>query len=109
MIPDLPIDYVPIPTRRARCADGHGTLSHLFFSSDDVDVARAKAICRRCTMAKDCLQGALERQEAYGVWGGTLLINGTPVALPTRRGRPPTGPRVEFLHDEVPIPDHLVA
>ena len=29
----------------ARCADGHGTLTHLFFSDDEFDIARAKAIC----------------------------------------------------------------
>ena len=108
-IPDVSVNDIRVPTARARCSDGHGTLAHLFFSSDDIDVARAKAICRRCTLAPTCLQGALEREEAYGVWGGTLLIDGTPVALPMRRGRPPKGPRVKYLDDEVPVPDHLVA
>lgn len=109
MIPDLPVDFVAVPTRQARCSDGHGTLAHLFFSSDDLEIARAKAICRRCMLGTECLQGALERQEAYGVWGGTLLVDGTPVAFPVRRGRPPAGPRIEYVADEVPIPDHLVA
>ncbi len=108
MIPDLPVDYVAMPTRQARCADGNATLTHLFFSNDDVDVARAKAICRRCTLAVDCFQGAIDRQEAYGVWGGTLLINGEPVRFARRRGRPPVH-RIEFVADEVQIPDHLVA
>lgn len=108
-IPELPVDYVELPTRRARCSDGFGTLSHLFFSTDDLDVARAKAICRRCALAADCLDGAMQRAESYGVWGGTLLIDGVPAALPTRRGRPSSQPRIEHVADEVPVPDHLVA
>ena len=93
---------------RARCSDGNGTLAHLFFSDEDIDVARAKAICRTCTLSESCLQGALDRQEAYGVWGGVLLIDGEPVRFARRRGRPPLH-RIEFVADEVPIPDHLVA
>ncbi|HLV58405.1 MAG TPA: WhiB family transcriptional regulator [Natronosporangium sp.] len=31
--------------------------------------ARAKAICRRCPVTRDCLAVALDRGE-YGIWGG---------------------------------------
>ncbi len=93
---------------RARCADGAGTLAHLFFSDDDLEIARAKAICRSCALAADCLAGALDRGEAYGVWGGTLLIDGEPVRFARRRGRPPLH-RIETVAEEVPIPEHLVA
>lgn len=93
---------------RARCSDGAGTLAYLFFSDDDLDVARAKAICRSCTLQASCLDGAVERSEAYGVWGGTLLIDGTPVRFAKRRGRPPVH-RIETVAEEVPIPAHLVA
>ena len=41
-------DDEPLGTRYARCSDGNGTLSHLFFSDDDFDIARAKAICSKC-------------------------------------------------------------
>ena len=51
----------------ARCADGNGTLSHLFFSDDEVELARAKAICARCGLRERCLDGAVERREPYGV------------------------------------------
>jgi WhiB family redox-sensing transcriptional regulator len=93
----------------ARCSDGNGTLTHLFFSDDEFDIARAKAICSRCRLAPSCLEGALERGEAYGVWGGQLLIDGTVVAVKRGRGRPPKNPRPMLVVDEVPVPPHLVA
>src|SRR5688572_16451943 len=77
----------------ARCADGQGTLTHLFFSDDEFDIARAKAICSRCRLAPTCLEGAVERGESYGVWGGELLIDGVIVAVKRGRGRPPKAPR----------------
>lgn len=93
----------------ARCSDGHGTLTHLFFSDDEFDIARAKAICSKCRLAPTCLEGALERGEAYGVWGGELLIDGVIVAVKRGRGRPPKTPRPVLVVDEVPVPPHLVA
>ncbi len=96
-------------TRFARCADGNGTLSHLFFSDDDHELARAKAICRPCGLRDACLSGAIERIEPYGVWGGKLVIEGTPVDVKPRRGRPRKHPLPVLVVDEVPIPAHLVA
>ena len=106
------IDYESVATigsSYARCADGHGTLTHLFFSEDEFDIARAKAICSKCRLAPTCLEGALERSEAYGVWGGELLIDGVIVAVKRGRGRPPKTPRPVLVVDEVPLPPHLVA
>jgi len=97
------------PRGAARCADGQGTLTHLFFSDDEFDIARAKAICSKCRLDASCLAGALERREAYGVWGGQLLIEGVVVAIKRGRGRPPKTPRPVLVVDEVPIPPHLVA
>lgn len=110
----IELDYLtePVeltPTRRARCADGEGTLTRLFFSDDAVDLARAKAICRRCTLADECLTMAIERQEHYGVWGGHLLMDGVIVEDRPRRGRPPKHGRVTLEIDEVPVPPHLIA
>lgn len=31
---------------------------------------KAKAVCRRCPLRWPCLEGALDRGEQYGVWGG---------------------------------------
>ena len=76
--------------KRARCNDGNGTLTHLFFSEDLIDIARAKAICSKCSLAVACLATALEREEPWGVWGGQLLVNGS-----DRRPQAQTGPTTE--------------
>lgn len=93
----------------ARCNDSNGTLSHLFFSEDLHDIARAKAICAKCPVAAQCLGEALERSEPWGVWGGQLLLNGRIVANKRPRGRPPRHPRPDLVVDEVPLPPHYCA
>ena len=102
-------DDAPARSSYARCSDGNGTLTHLFFSDDEFDVARAKAICGKCGLAGACLSGALERAEPYGVWGGQLVIDGVIVEVKRGRGRPPKHPRPPVVVDEVPVPPHLVA
>ena len=101
-------DIDPVFRAKARCADGSGTLTHLFFSEDLIDIARAKAICSKCSLAVACLATALERQEPWGVWGGQLLVNGSIVAHKRRRGRPPKHPRPDPVVDEVPLPPHYI-
>ena len=93
----------------ARCADGNGTLSHLFFSDDDHELARAKAICAPCGLRDTCLSGAIEREEPYGIWGGMLVLDGSPVEVKRKRGRPRKHPLPILVVDEAPIPAHLVA
>jgi WhiB family transcriptional regulator, redox-sensing transcriptional regulator len=92
---------------RARCSDGNGTLTHLFFSEDLIDIARAKAICSRCPLTSACLAAALERAEPCGVWGGHLLANGEIVHQKRKRGRPPKHPRPEPVVDEVIYPTYI--
>ena len=94
----------PISASFARCADGNGTLTHLFFSDDEFDIARAKAICSKCGLAPGCLDLAIDRAEAYGVWGGQLLVDGMVVAVKRVRGRPPKNPRPTLMVEEVQIP-----
>ena len=84
----------------ARCADGNGTLTPLFFSDDNVDIARAKAICARCTLSSSCLEDALERTEPWGVWGGELIEDGRIVVDRRPRGRPSVLPRPILVLDE---------
>ena len=101
--PDSPRPPGDEPVRRpvARCADGHGTLSALFFSDNVVDIARAKAMCGLCPLQADCLAGALEREEPWGVWGGELLSGGRIIANKRPCGRPPKHPRPELVIDEL--------
>ena len=87
---------------KARCNDGNGTLSFLFFSEDLIDIARAKAICSRCAVREECRSAAIERAEPWGVWGGQLFVDGQIVANKRRRGRPPKHPRPEIVVKRLP-------
>jgi len=101
--PDSPRPPGEEPVQRpvARCADGHGTLSALFFSDNVIDIGRAKAMCGLCPLQADCLAGALEREEPWGVWGGELLSGGRIIANKRPCGRPPKHPRPELVIDEL--------
>lgn len=92
-----------------RCNDGNGTLSYLFFSDEFVDVARAKAICAKCSTKDECLTGALARNEPWGVWGGELIEEGCIRTTKRPRGRPVTKPHTVLTIREVPLPSHWVA
>lgn len=93
----------------ARCRDGAGTLTPLFFSNDNFELACAMAICGKCRLAPTCLAGALDRKEPHGVWGGQLLVGGVIGAMKRGRGRPPKQTRPLLDADEVPVPPHMVA
>lgn len=91
----------------ARCNDLAGTMTGLFFSEELQDIAQAKQVCARCPVMAPCLEGALERREPGGVWGGQLFLNGKVLATKRRRGRPPKVARREDQLPDVPIPEHL--
>ena len=76
----------------------------LWFAESPDDVEFAKALCGTCPIQRACLDGALQRREPWGVWGGQLFSNGKVLASKRRRGRPPKNPRPEdeFVHVEVP-------
>ena len=86
--------------RHARCRDQRGSLTHLFFSDDLIELARARAICSICSVRATCLSRALERAEPYGVWGGEVLIDGR-IAEKRARGRPPRNGRPRLVVDEI--------
>ncbi|MFN0092936.1 MAG: WhiB family transcriptional regulator [Acidimicrobiales bacterium] len=93
--------------QHARCRDLTGAMVGLFFSEELGDIAKAKMICAQCPVLADCLEGAMERREPWGVWGGQLFRNGRILAQKRRRGRPPKNPRPGDVLPEVPIPEHL--
>ena len=60
----------------------------LFFAESPADVEFAKALCATCPARLDCLNGALERREPWGVWGGEWFDQGVVVPRKRPRGRP---------------------
>ena len=60
----------------------------LWFAERPEQVELAKALCRECPLRQECLAGALERREPWGVWGGQLVVDGAIVARKRGRGRP---------------------
>ena len=60
----------------------------LYFAESPSDVEAAKALCGDCPLRVECLAGALERREPWGVWGGELFASGVVIPRKRPRGRP---------------------
>ena len=60
----------------------------LWFAESPSDVESAKALCLECPVRALCLDGALERREPWGVWGGQLFLQGVVIPRKRPRGRP---------------------
>lgn len=57
--------------QKAACAPDDG-LDLMFPHEHDVQgIEAAKKICARCPVREQCLSGALDRGETFGIWGGT--------------------------------------
>jgi len=65
-----------------------GEAPELFFADDPGSIARAKRLCGGCQARAACLDGALQRGEPWGVWGGELVLDGVVIGAKRRRGRP---------------------
>lgn len=65
-----------------------GEGSDLFFSERPSELEEAKTLCSGCSLAAECLAGALARSEPWGVWGGQILQDGAVIAAKRGRGRP---------------------
>lgn len=70
-----------LPCRSADAAD-------LYFSEKPSDLERAKELCSACPLREPCRDGALERAEPWGVWGGAIFDAGRIIAVKRGRGRP---------------------
>jgi len=64
----------------------------IFFAESPEDVEYAKSLCTTCPVRTECLAGALERREPWGVWGGELFVQGVVVPRKRPRGRPRKNP-----------------
>ena len=62
--------------------------AELWFAESPTDVELAKALCQACPVRTECLAGALERREPWGVWGGELFQSGVVIPRKRPRGRP---------------------
>jgi WhiB family redox-sensing transcriptional regulator len=99
-------DIDPLRDGRARCAETPG-LTHLFFSDDLADISAAQQMCASCPLMVRCLDGAIQRREPCGVWGGQLLEDGLVVRVKRPRGRPPKRVRANRMFVPLPVPDVL--
>jgi WhiB family redox-sensing transcriptional regulator len=60
----------------------------LWFSESPTELEFAKSLCADCPVRVECLTGALQRHEPWGVWGGEIFEKGAVVARKRPRGRP---------------------
>jgi WhiB family redox-sensing transcriptional regulator len=60
----------------------------LWFSDSPADLELAKSLCTECPLRAECLAGAIERGEPWGVWGGEIFERGAVVPRKRPRGRP---------------------
>ena len=60
----------------------------LWFSESPTDLELAKSLCGDCPLRVECLAGAVERAEPWGVWGGEIFERGAVVPRKRPRGRP---------------------
>ena len=60
----------------------------LWFSDAPAQLELAKSLCGDCPLRVECLAGAVERQEPWGVWGGEIFERGAVVPRKRPRGRP---------------------
>ena len=57
-----------------------------FPTPGDTTTARTAArICRTCPEMRTCLQGAIDRHEPWGIWGGQLISAGKIIRVRARR------------------------
>ncbi|MGI8613362.1 MAG: WhiB family transcriptional regulator [Nocardioidaceae bacterium] len=82
-LPGLALDTVDAQRLPCRVND-----PELFFAETPADVETAKALCLGCPVRAECLAGALDRREPWGVWGGELFLRGAVIPRKRPRGRP---------------------
>lgn len=72
---------IPVEFASALCAQ---VSPEMWFPEAGASSRDAKKICNRCVHITDCLEGALEREEQFGIYGGTSAYERNKI-LRTRR------------------------
>jgi WhiB family redox-sensing transcriptional regulator len=79
------LDAAPRAGLELPCRSGD---ADLWFAEVPAELERAKALCAACPIKAECLAGALQRAEPWGVWGGEIFERGTVIPRKRPRGRP---------------------
>ncbi|HEX9999464.1 MAG TPA: WhiB family transcriptional regulator, partial [Actinoplanes sp.] len=58
----------------------------VWFSDSPAQLELAKSLCGECPLRVECLAGAVERNEPWGVWGGEIFERGAVVPRKRPRG-----------------------
>jgi len=74
--------------QRAVTLPCHNSDPELFFSEKNEEIVLAKSLCSACPVRRECLAGAVSREEPCGVWGGELFEDGQVIAKKRTPGRP---------------------
>ena len=81
LAPDMSVEVgVDLPCRRFD--------PDLWFADSPAELELAKSLCGDCPVRIECLAGAVERAEPWGVWGGEIFERGAVVPRKRPRGRP---------------------
>ena len=80
-------DLIPVGLAEPTPCTEHSD-PEIWFPATPATAEFAKSLCGTCPLAVQCLAGAIERQEGWGVWGGELFEHGRIVSQKRRRGRP---------------------
>ncbi|WP_275401918.1 WhiB family transcriptional regulator [Ruania rhizosphaerae] len=84
--PSTSVDLTATDDQPLPCQDT--STQDLWFAERTDEVERAKALCASCPLKAECLAGAVQRREPWGVWGGEVFVDGEIVARKRGRGRP---------------------
>lgn len=83
------VDRLATATRRRKSQiPCHSFDPDLWFSEAPAELELAKSLCLDCPVRVECLAGALERSEPWGVWGAEIFERGAVVPRKRPRGRP---------------------
>jgi len=83
------VDQLSVAVRRRKSQIPCRTFDpDLWFSDAPAELELAKSLCVDCPVRAECLAGAIERSEPWGVWGAEIFERGAVVPRKRPRGRP---------------------